>query len=294
MLAGALMTIPRPRSVWVGHASNAGHVFLSALVAGVVLRLRWRLRGGVHRIDYLIALTVVALLGVGLEVAQIVGPGSPSAKDVGLDLMGGVAALLIAAGTRSQAGWRWGLGAAGAALMMLALSTQLRVVRDAARLWSCWPILADFELIRGSSFLGIDDGARVTLVDAPDGFSKSNGRVAMVTFASGRYPALLVRPLRGDWSKYEMLVFDVYSANESPKALHLRVHDRSHNQRYEDRFNTQLNILSGEQTVRLALREVARGPRGRELDLRSVAALILFMDAPERPVSLYFSNLRLE
>lgn len=293
VLGVVLMTVPRPRNIWMSHASNAAHVLLSALVAGVVLRSRRRLRGAAspRPADYLAAMVAVALLGGGLELAQMVGPGAPSSKDLGLDLMGGLAALLMAAAYQRRG---WGLGLSGVVIMLLALSTPLRVVSDAARLWFRWPVLVDFDSAPESRFWGTDDGARVSLARAPSGFTLPTQVAARVSFGFGRYPAFFVRPLRTDWSQHEVLVFDVYSAYEAPQVLHLRVHDCEHNQRYEDRFNAELRIQPGAQTVRMMLQEIASGPRDRRLNLKAVTAVILFMDGPEPPVDLHFGSFRLE
>ena len=81
----------------------------------------------------------------------------------------------------------------------------------------------------------------------------------------------------GDWSRYRELALDVTNASAAPLSLSIRIHDASHDHRYEDRYNRVL-VLAPEQRATLAipLEEIERGPRDRKLDLTQVADLMLF------------------
>ena len=99
-----------------------------------------------------------------------------------------------------------------------------------------------------------------------------------------------------DWRDNTRLMIDLTNPTSRPITLTLRVHDRAHDNRFTDRFNNRISLTAGTREVfEFSLSEVANSPAGRELDLSSIAGLIIFNNDPEiAGRELYLTRIWLE
>jgi hypothetical protein len=306
LLAVFVIKFDRPGQRWWPQVFDTAHVVLSALVVAVVLRLSRRVLAGFLASPwshYLVAATVAGVLGGGVEITQrILGRGDPSVADLARDLLGALGALLVAlsldqrgSGSAPRSMWRWALRGAAGLAFCLGLAPTARAVGALVQRHRAFPTLADFESAQERRFVKAGDGAVLTFEAPPREFTKASGRgVAKVGFGSGKYPKLELTDLVGDWSSYQALVFEVYSTESTPVTAQLRVHDRLHHGDLKDRFNTTVLIPPGQTTVSIPLTSIRHGPTRRTMDMSMIEAIILFLDTPPRPVTLYLDNFRLD
>ena len=84
-------------------------------------------------------------------------------------------------------------------------------------------------------------------------------------------------------------------ANEVKLDVSIRVHDRTHNWEFADRFNRTFRLgPQSRTTVRVPLLEIERAPLGRRLDLQHVANFQLFTSGVNAGRELYVSRIWLE
>jgi VanZ family protein len=108
----------------------------------------------------------------------------------------------------------------------------------------------------------------------------------------GEYPGLSLVEVPPDWTSYEELQLIVDAPTSGSARLTVRVHDRAHDHRYEDRFNRTFLLGAGERAVlTIPIPEILNGPQDRTLDVRKIAGVTLFQDAasgeqPVRPVQM--------
>jgi hypothetical protein len=282
---------------------DTSHAFVSGGVALVALRLSRRLFRPVVRrpvVHYAIALSFAAVVGLALELAQILGPGDPSVLDFMRDIAGASAGLAIALSCDSafvrtrQPAARRGLRLMAVAALCVVAYPLVRIVWLIDEREAAFPSLAEFESRQEAPFVYAGNGAELALVPPPPGFTHARGQhVGRVTFVRGESPKLEVSGLFGDWSHAGCLAFDVFSPSASPVRLFVRIDDQHNDGGESDRFNTTLTIRPGQSTQHVAVEAIRRGPSGRQMDLARMQAVLFFLWEPAETVVLSFDNIRL-
>ena len=119
------------------------------------------------------------------------------------------------------------------------------------------------------------------------------GPVTLMTMRPGRYSGLVLEEPYPDWRGYDALVWTVVSENESPFVITIRIHDKQHNQRFDDRFNGKFVLRKGATVITIPLDDIRRAPSGRELDLSHVRGIAVYAQRLQQPTQIYVSALRL-
>lgn len=293
----------RPGGMLWPYAYDAIHVVLSGLLGLVALRLSRRLLSGVFHqqmAHYVVAGVVVGGIGGAIEALQIVGPGDASVRDFVRDILGGLSALLFAWGLATTGSGpirvrRWALHVAGLGALCLAFYPTARAVGALALRLEAFPMLADFEGSWERRFVNAEHGAVLDVQAPPPRFSRAHGNaVGRLLFRLGRFPGLHLGDLVGDWSSYDSLVFEVYSPENLPVSLNVRVHDRHHKNEFSDRFNSTVLIPPGQTTVSIPLESIRNGPASRKMEMSAIRGIIVFIVEPPEARRLYFDAFRLE
>ena len=73
----------------------------------------------------------------------------------------------------------------------------------------------------------------------------------------------------------------------------VRIHDRTHDNRYSDRFNQRLLVQPGYNHFSLSTDNIARAPDRRVMDLTDIEAIGWFITRPKKNHSLYIDNIGL-
>lgn len=98
----------------------------------------------------------------------------------------------------------------------------------------------------------------------------------------GEYPGLVIEEVPPDWSEYESLQITVHNTSGSSAAFAVRVHDTHHSEQYDDRYNKGFSVAPGEMgTIVIPLGDILHAPVDRNLDMKSVAGVVVFQGASE-------------
>jgi hypothetical protein len=237
------------------------------------------------------AFVVAGGFGLLTEALQFIGPRNADLTDLGHNLHGAAAALLLAAGLRRMRRQPLSAVALTIAGLLLVWSTTGPAIRlgiALARRNVEFPQLVDFSDL--PSPLITVRAAAVEPGTLPGGEA-----AARVTFRSAHYPALILELPYPDWTDYDTLAFDVYSDLDDPVELHVRVDDTRHNPGGdEDRYFDHFRIAPGAERVRIPLSTVRSGPRDREMEMRRVKLFMIYLVGPTEPRTLTIGPVRLE
>lgn len=259
--------------------ADRAHVIL---FAGLTLALdRWRrLRG---RLVLLAGLGVV--IGGLTELLQIAAGRSASLWDWFQDAQGVALALSWLAWrrmarrrmVRRRTAWRWA-PAATAAVVLLTIAWPLRdlpdTVREGQAALAAYPVLADFE--RPAAGVLWDDhlGGQPRRVARDDA-----GHALEITHrGEERWPGASSRRLAWNWTGQDTLLVEARLVPPSPDSLRVTVwlEDRVSGHDIDDARRT-FTIGHDWTTLRLPLHDLRTQQRGRELSLRTVNSVAVFM-----------------
>lgn len=80
-----------------------------------------------------------------------------------------------------------------------------------------------------------------------------------------------------DWRRYGRIVLDLTNPEPESLRLTLRIHDRGHDNRRNDRFNRRISIPPAARVqVAISLAEVQAAPASRQMDLSRIAGVMIF------------------
>lgn len=286
-------------------AIRAAHDFAHAPVFGLVCVLmllwlrvsqRWRALGVARH--YALAIAVACALGLATEIAQAFAARDASWTDLRSDVLGAFAfAGMFAATDRRIATRRAALAVCILGLAALTWHTVplALTAADYARRRQEFPVLMNGDSAARNGFLTAI-GAEMEQGRLPAAFARAAHEQALrVRFVAGEWPGVDIDEPEPNWSAYRTLALDLTNPGDEPLRVVLRVHDRAHDYRFSDRFNRSFELQPRQRkTLAIALEEIERAPRGRTLDLRRIANLMLFTTKEYVGKELYVSRIWLE
>lgn len=300
-----LVQLPGDMMLW-REIQNTGHIPVFGLLTLIALFLN-RTTGltARHNIaqEYLIALTAILVTGITIELVQPAIGRDADIGDVLRNLVGSVSFLGLFAAIDTRLGGFWGTKKriwrnTLAGLSLLLLITALipasglllsQIQRDRA-----FPVLIDFDAQWPQAYLSIQN-ARLSRVDAPDSWpAYANTTVAQITLQPAPYPGITLEEPSSDWSGFSRLAFHVYSEEPQAYRLTLRIHDRQHNYRFEDRYNATFTIVPGDNLIHIPIETIRSAPATRAMDMTAIKNLMIFAIGPERPLQFYLSDIQLK
>lgn len=279
-----------------------------ALLVLALLRPTWR-RSTCQL--YLAALLITVALGAATELLQFFTHRDPSVLDVLRDSLGAVTALAawatgIAPRPTAKPAWPPRLAAlavalAGACVMLKPITIGLLAYghRDLS-----YPVLAAFDSPLDQYFVSAlgthatgAAGAGLRRVAQPERWARAPGEQALsVPLAPGPWAGVSLDEPYPNWRGREALLVDLTNTAPTDLEISVRVHDRAHVYRYEDRYNGSWPLPGATRTVlRIALRDIEAAPRGRRMDLEHIAGVMIFLPgSPANPPALLVNRVWLE
>ncbi|WP_111495361.1 MULTISPECIES: succinyl-CoA synthetase subunit beta [Marinobacter] len=271
-------------------AWNLGHILFFALFTIAVRPRRWF--GGVW--VWVVSTVFVAGVGVVIELIQGNVGRQSDWHDIFRNLIG--TWLVLAWVHRpSRNVWRSGLLWSARLVAVVLLTLELKAVAEVAhqqyRIAHQLPTLYNF--------------------DDPHPLHHWRGRVHRSREHAGDFGHSLRIDLLGtnlysgasldnlpeDWRDYEALEVVIYSPDDAPLNMTLRindiVHDRGHSV-YSDRFNTRLPLEQGLNRFRIPLSEIRNAPATRTMDMDEIRRLVLFTTHLKTPREIFLVRLALD
>lgn len=288
---------PDPTLFW--HAAfDLGHTALFAMVMWVVLALGDRLWVPTIPATWRtpIAFTLTLVLAITSEAIQMLQPTrDANFADLLRDGAGAVMAWALHEASRMAALHRTraivlrGLAVA----VLVAVATQFLLVLDVyARRDRAFPTLASFDGSRWENQL-------MTMVNATMTPRTSSAEAPLSTPAvfslrPGRTAGFTVHEPFPDWRRYQRLVLEVRTRATHSVPLTVRIYDRSYRGGDHNAFQRIVELTGQPQRIEIPLSDVQSGPRDRELDLRQVRGVSLFLWRLSQPIELEVQRIRLE
>ena len=269
---------------------KTGHPLVFGLTALLVLRLFTKFSGNASRpgwIAYLIAFAITVLLGAMTEIAQLFTHRNARVADVVSDAIGAIACLAGHAAIRGRrqpmiarstqiALWSIAIAAALMAMAPLIWCMAAYMVRD-----TNFPVILD-NSSRLASYFVSKEAENVSVVPMPaQWLQRTDEHAFRVAIDHGPYPGLHVTEPYPRWNTYRTLAIDIIQPGSTKLAIVVRVHDRKHDNEYNDRFNREIAITAKTRTIiRVPLNDIQRGPKRRMLDMDAIADLNIFAMGP--------------
>jgi VanZ family protein len=274
-------------------AFDLGHVLLFAAVAWVLLDLVDRMwPHAVAGRRMLAAAGATVGLAVASECLQAFDPGRQvSVADFLRDLAGITAVWgWRRHPVRFSAAWRTLVQTAAVVLLVVSLVPAVVLASAYVARGRAFPVLTRFGQTDWERYFLSLTGARVvdTAAGAPGG-----GPLVCLLLEPGKYPGFALDEPYPTWRAYDRLEFFVRSDGPAPLDVTIRIHDRGHDQRFEDRFNRTVRATRELQQVVIPLSEVEAAPRGRRLDLSAIRGVVVFVADLDHPARLWISELTL-
>jgi VanZ family protein len=265
-----------------GELWNSGHVLL---FCGFAILLGARLHTPGIVVKLVVVMAVAAPLGLLVEIIQRYTGRDFSLLDVVFDTLGAYVGLLIGARRQVLAAARpvaWGVCTVGVIGLLLIGIPIGGMAWDTLQAYRQFPLLAGFTspLERGR----FNEGDALRIMD--EGLE--------VQFQKAAYSGFFLDDFPRDWRGYNTLVLDIFNPGRRPLPLHCRIHDRAHNQDFNDRYNGQFLVLPGQSTIRIDLKQAEIAPHNRKLALDDVAGVGCFLVNSPGGQIMYVSQIRLQ
>lgn len=275
-------------STLVNAVWNFGHIVfftvLMLLVQSFVPLVRWQ--------QWLLVTLIALVVGVLIEYIQHFIGREASADDV-LHNMFGI-----------WLGLFWGQKATPLVWLMRGLS----VVLLAPALWFVaqlavadvvmryqFPLINSFE--SRYELQQIHTHSVIAATRQVDSLSVHGEHSLHVTLNAQKYAGFRLVGPYGDWSGYTFLEMDFYNPDSEPLDLTLKISDRTHDEgvnKFADRFNQRLHLLSGWNKVRIAVNDIRDAPQNRQMNMDEISGLAIFAEQLHRPRQFYWDNIHLE
>ena len=302
-----LLQLPLPRDIQLWREiQNFGHVPLFGVLSLAMLSLSRQLVGNSKTKaskHYLIAFLLTILIGLAVELFQLLGDRDADFYDVLRDAIGalGFLGFYMSLDRRMLPVWyqRGNVlrkSIQTGSLMLLSISFVPLLLWTAAygHRAEAFPQILGFESHWEEKFLRTQD-AELSITWPPVGWPISqNTRVGRLILWPSAYPGLTIEEPYPNWTDYTSLKLIIHSEMDQPIEIHLRINDRHHTDAYEDRFSRSITLQPDMNEVHVRLQEVRTAPADREMDMANIATIVLFAIQPEQPYIINVDNLRLE
>jgi len=299
ILLAVVVFSPGPGATRGGAAlHDIAHAPVFACVTLLFLMLFKRLQRGRVLNQYLVAFALAVALGFATEIVQRLVRGDSSLLDLISDAIGALAACGIFAGFDrriSQRGVRAGAAVVGVAALLLHSFQFVRVGLAYVHRNQEFPALFDAKDARDDRFL-TPSSSELRYTRLPPELSRmANEPTLLVKLTAGAWPGVAFEEPYPDWSQYQRFMLDVANPGDAPIEVVLRVLDRKHNWRHDDRFNRNLQIDSRTRTTfSIPLTDIEHSPVKRLLDLRAIADVRIFAGESDAGREIFVTRIWLE
>ncbi len=275
-------------------AWNLGHIIYFALLPVLLIRFSRAKTFGVVRQAVLVVTATVAL-GLLVEILQTGVNRSPDIGDLFRDVIGACVALFFLLPLRKSIPARILLVLQ--TIIVICIAVQLiptgLALLDEHQARSRFPVLADFETpLQAKRWR---KKAVFTIEKEP---GHVDNKLMKVHLTTDTYSGVALEYFPGDWHNYAYFQFRMFNTDEGVLSVTCRIHDREHTkgkkrQQYNDRFNQTFELESGWNTITISLEDVRQAPDGREMDLKLIQNVGIFVIRQPEEKVIYLDDLKL-
>lgn len=234
------------------------------------------------------------ILGAATEALQLLVHREFSRGDIINDVIGGYLGLLSLSILDKRQALTCRITAT--VILVLLLAAGLRNMGkhsfDEINMRKQFPVLASFE-----SKLEIERWEhKLVNLKLSQQYIKSGLYSLEVEYLRGRYPNILLKHFKPDWSGYNKLEFSVYNPSHQELKFAINVYDRKYikdGRKYNDSFSKSVTFKPGWNNIGISLQDIIKVPGGRSMNIHRIQGFSLFADRLEQPVTIYIDDLHL-
>ena len=278
-------------NLWWREVFNSGHAILFLFISFVLyywLNATFPLSS--TAITYFVVLVTGLLLGIAIEMLQGLLQREVSVDDLYRNICGIISGLGLVSLTRQKMLCNKILMSIfSLVFLLLGTCSLFQISWHYIQRTNAFPIILDFNSAWSASFVRFNK----TEMETSSSKAGDKNQLFRIRFDAGSFPGVSIIEPAPDWSAYRNLRFKVASGYDENMDLFVRIHDRKHDNNYQDRFNQKFIIHPGLNEIVIPLAQIEKGPLNRDLDLARIAGLILFSSEVEKSRLLEISNIYL-
>jgi len=285
---------PRQSTYFITTLFDAGHALLFFALALSLSLVSRRFMGRFLLANAALAVVLSCAFGAAAELLQAQVGRDSSWSDFYVDVYGSIAGAAFFLFFYLRSLWRFGYLLLSAALLIwafklpviLGYANSIRVDR--------FPVIADFDDFWLNRYLRTMQNAKYAFVPAPEGWRGNDSKVLWVRFHPAAWPGIQISEVEPNWQGYDLLTLEIFNPGTKNVNLVVRIHDRWHNNRFHDRYSKTFYIRPGYQRLAIPLQQVKSAPKGREMDMQNIRAVMFYSYKVQTEHELYFDNVRLQ
>ncbi len=132
-----------------------------------------------------------------------------------------------------------------------------------------------------------------TLFSLSDNNVTHGGNSLKMELYPSNWPGLTPKLDENDWRGYSQFKFDVFNPAPDEIKISVRIDDRKDYPDYEDRYAKQFILKPGMNRIEIPLDSLVTSGTKRNLDLKNIYRLLIFMGHPREKHVLYLDYIRL-
>jgi len=300
------LKLPQDTRLWreihnTGHTPLFGIVALAAFGLSQLIFPRY---AASHSSHYLVALLAALAFGALIEVIQFWTPGDPDILDWLRDAAGALSFLGFHFAFAKRKSDHNGKSKNGLKSTFVVLSVFILLASfTPLGLWigayivrnSALPVICDFDSYGQNKFLY----ARMATLDitreSQPWDDEGNGHFGKVQYRPSKYyPSLIIDEPYPDWTAYGNFKFVAFNPYDTTVHFGLRIDDFPGKKNHPARFDSLLGLRPGQNNIRVSIEAIGGSDQVKRTDLKRIKAIQLYAIRPDRPLTLYFDNFRLE
>jgi VanZ family protein len=288
LIAFVLLFNPDTDSRTAEELLNYGHVLVFGLIALLTYRVIVNFKISLNR--RFAAWLITMALGLMVEIVQLGMKGRYfELGDLLNDGIGALAFLIFFSEHKSRY-ITWMARISSVLIFILAgVPFYTALIRE-YNYRQQFPFISSFENILESSSW-VMDNAEIKRSKAHAAKGLYSG---MISFFPGEYSTLCNEDLIENWAGYKMVAMDIYLPGEKGLKIMLRINDRKHNQNYDDRYNSRIELEPGWNHIKINLDDIEKSPANRPMDMSAITKICIFASNLTEPQTAFLDNIRLE
>jgi hypothetical protein len=132
-----------------------------------------------------------------------------------------------------------------------------------------------------------------TLLTLSEAHATHGSKSLKLELYRSKFPGLTPKLEPENWGKYKTLCFDIYNPADVETAINVRIDNREDYPDYADRYNKIYILKPGANRVRIPLDTLITSGTQRNLNLKKIYRLLIFIDHPQEKYVLYIDYIRL-
>lgn len=269
---------------------DLGHIAMFALLTAIIIRDSKWLNKKKLIVQFILIISFTIVLGALIEGIQLLIGRTSEFIDIWRSIVGSLIAFVFFKDYSNKNKIVVNIAKVFVLFLLLVAAWPLiKSVTDEIQAQIDFPVIGDFENAfelekwYGHSYLSIDDEFVV--------HGNCSLKADLLTI---KYSGISISYFPADWKQYSKLKFNVYNSDDESLQLTCRLHDKYHNNNYNDRFNKTFTFNPGWNEIAIKLEDIINAPADRLMDISEMKNFALFaINLPERK-TIYFDYLRLE